>query len=70
MLTYREHLGYRELLARARERDPKAHVVCSPTRMGGFSVTLTMRALQLRVSVRAKDLDVACDAALAAMEAA
>lgn len=66
MTRYREHPEYRELLARARDYDPRAHVVCSPTRDGRWSVTLT--TARLVVSVRVDDLDRAIGAVWAAME--
>lgn len=66
-MRYREHPGYRDLLATARDRDPGAHVVCAPTRDGGYSVTLTTTALSVRV--RATDLDAAIDAVAAALDA-
>lgn len=64
-MKYREHPGYRELLERARTFDPRAHVVCAPTRDGGHSVKLTTSKLE--VLVRTEDLDRAIDAAWAAM---
>jgi len=64
-MKYREHPGYRELLERARTFDPRAHVVCAPTRDGGISVKLTTSRLE--VLVRTEDLDRAIDAVWAAM---
>lgn len=66
-MKYREHPGYRDLLATARDRDPKAHVVCAATRDGGYSVALTTAALSVRV--RAGTLDWAIDAVMAALDA-
>lgn len=66
-MIYRTHPGYRELLARAREHDPRAHVVCSETRDGRASVKLTCDRAEIHV--RASRLDGAIDAVLAAMEA-
>lgn len=64
-MKYREHPAYQELLAQARDIDPKAHVVCAPTRDGRVSATLTMK--KATISVRANDLDRALGAVAAAM---
>lgn len=64
-MKYREHPGYRELLERARTFDPRAHVVCAPTRDKKWSVKLT--TTRLSVLVRTDDLDRAIDAVWAAM---
>lgn len=66
-MRYRDRPGYRELLVRAREHDPRAHVVCSETRDGRWAVKLTCDRCE--VHVRAQRFDGAIDAVLAAMEA-
>jgi hypothetical protein len=66
-MKYREHPGYRELLARARNFDPQAHVVCSETRDRRWSVKLT--TTRLSVLVRFETLDGAIEAVWAAMGA-
>ena len=64
-MRYREHPGYRELLARAKNFDSRAHVVCSETRDGRCSVKLT--TTRLSVLVRFETLDGAIAAVWSAM---
>jgi hypothetical protein len=65
-MKYREHPDYKELLARARNFDPKAHVVCAPTRDGRVSAKLTTCTAE--VLVRAATIDRAIAGVWAAMD--